>query len=92
MAVPAHDTRDYEFASKFDIPIRWVVLPDDKNLSGSGKAYSGEGTNINSSNSSVGLDLNGLSSKEAASKVIDWAEKSENGKKKVIFQSMGAYN
>ncbi|PQQ12152.1 leucine--tRNA ligase chloroplastic/mitochondrial [Prunus yedoensis var. nudiflora] len=86
MAVPAHDTRDLEFASKFDIPIRWVVMPDDKNLSGSGKAYSGEGTVVNSSNSTVGLDINGLSSKEAASKVIEWADKTANGKKKVNYK------
>lgn len=91
MAVPAHDTRDFEFASKFDIPIRWVVMPDDKNISGSKKAYSGEGTVINSSNSTVGLDINDLSSKEAASKVIDWAEKTAHGKKKVSFQSTEAY-
>ncbi|PQQ07990.1 leucine--tRNA ligase chloroplastic/mitochondrial [Prunus yedoensis var. nudiflora] len=84
MAVPAHDTRDLEFASKFDIPIRWVVMPDDKNLSG--KAYSGEGTVVNSSNSTVGLDINGLSSKEAASKVIEWADKTANGKKKVNYK------
>ncbi|KAH0985925.1 hypothetical protein GBA52_013102 [Prunus armeniaca] len=86
MAVPAHDTRDLEFASKFDIPIRWVVMPDDRNLSGSGKAYSGEGTVVNSSNSTVGLDINGLSSKEAASKVIEWADKTANGKKKVNYK------
>ncbi|TQD70156.1 hypothetical protein C1H46_044309 [Malus baccata] len=86
MAVPAHDTRDFEFASKFDIPIRWVVMPDDKNISGSKKAYSGEGTVINSSNSTLGLDINDLSSKEAASKVIDWAEKTAHGKKKVNFK------
>ncbi|KAM1562387.1 hypothetical protein PS1_005222 [Malus domestica] len=86
MAVPAHDTRDFEFASKFDIPIRWVVMPDDKNISGSKKAYSGEGTVINSSNSTLGLDINDLSSKEAASKVIDWAEKTTHGKKKVNFK------
>lgn len=86
MAVPAHDTRDYDFASKYDIPIRWVVMPHDKNLSGSGKAYSGEGNVINSSNTTLGLDINSLSSKEAASKVIEWAEKTGNGKKKVNYK------
>ncbi|KAL5578763.1 hypothetical protein UlMin_011205 [Ulmus minor] len=86
MAVPAHDTRDYEFASKFDIPIRWVVMPDDKKLGDSGKAFSGEGVNVNSSNSISGLDINGFSSKEAASKVIEWAEKTGTGKKKVNYK------
>ncbi|KAL6207161.1 hypothetical protein ACLB2K_024406 [Fragaria x ananassa] len=86
MAVPAHDTRDFEFASKYDIPIRWVVMPHDKKLSGSGKAYSGEGNVINSSNTKLGLDINSLSSKDAAFKVIEWAERTGNGKKKVNYK------
>lgn len=85
MAVPGHDTRDHEFALKYDILIRCVVAPDDKSLSDSGKAFSGQGTIINSSNSTLGLDINGLCSKEAASKVIEWVEKTGNGKKKVPF-------
>ena len=85
MAVPAHDTRDYEFALKYDIPIRWVVTPEDKSLTDSRSAFPGQGLIINSSNSMLGLDINGLSSKEAASKVIEWADKTGNGKKKVHF-------
>lgn len=83
MAVPAHDSRDYDFALKHGIPVHWVVTPDDKSIIESGKAFSGEGTIINSSNEMVGLDINDLSSKSAASKVIEWAEKSGNGKRKV---------
>ena len=85
MAVPAHDTRDYEFATKYDIPIRWVVKPDDDDFSDSGKAYEGEGSILNSSSSTSGLDINGLHSKVAASKVIEWADTTGNGKKKVFF-------
>lgn len=85
MAVPAHDSRDYEFATKYDIPIVVVVVPEDGSLGDSSKAYSGVGTLTNSSSSTSGLDINGLSSKEAASKVIAWAEKTGNGKKKVAF-------
>lgn len=85
MAVPAHDTRDYEFALKYDIPIRRVVTPEDKSLTDSRSAFPGQGLIINSSNSMLGLDINGLSSKEAASKVIEWADKTGNGKKKVPF-------
>lgn len=84
MAVPAHDTRDYEFASKYDILIRWVVTLDDKKLGDTEKAFSGEGVVINSS-SKFGLDINGLPSKEAASKVIEWAEENGKGKKKVVL-------
>lgn len=83
MAVPAHDSRDYEFALKHDVPVSWVVMPDDKRISESGKAFSGEGTIVNSSNMTVGLDINGLSSKDAALKVIGWAEETGNGKRKV---------
>ncbi|KAK8592249.1 hypothetical protein V6N13_062835 [Hibiscus sabdariffa] len=86
MAVPAHDARDYEFASKFDIPIKWVVTPNNGSCIESGKAYSGEGIIINSSNMNVGLDINGLSSKEAAFEVIEWAEKNGKGKKKVNYK------
>ncbi|MED6218662.1 hypothetical protein PIB30_028625 [Stylosanthes scabra] len=86
MAVPAHDSRDYEFALNYNVPINWVVMPNDKSINESGKAFSGEGVIVNSSNSFVGLDINGLSSKEAALKVIEWAEKSGNGKKKVNYK------
>lgn len=83
MAVPAHDSRDYDFALKHDVLVSWVVMPDDKSVMESGKAFSGEGTVVNSSNTIVGLDINGLSSKDAAVKVIEWAERTGNGKRKV---------
>ncbi|KAJ6292351.1 hypothetical protein OIU78_024510 [Salix suchowensis] len=86
MAVPAHDTRDYEFATKYDIPIRWVVKPDDDDFSDSGKAYEGGGSILNSSSSTSGLDINGLHTKVAASKVIEWADTTGNGKKKVNYK------
>lgn len=86
MAVPAHDTRDFEFAMKYTIPISWVVKPDDSNCGNFKRPFSGEGSMINSSCSESGLDINGLPSKEAASGVIQWLEKSGNGKKKVNYK------
>ncbi|KAK9267515.1 hypothetical protein L1049_009943 [Liquidambar formosana] len=86
MAVPAHDTRDHEFALKYDIPICWVVTPDDESQNNFEKPYSGKGTVINSSSSALGLDINGLSTKEATSKVIEWAQRTGNGKKKVNYK------
>ncbi|XP_022949941.1 leucine--tRNA ligase, chloroplastic/mitochondrial [Cucurbita moschata] len=85
MAVPAHDTRDHEFSTKYNIPIVVVVVPEDGSCD-SNKAFSGEGIITNSSSPTSGLDINGLSSKEAASKVIEWAEKTGNGKKKVNYK------
>ncbi|CAN1326651.1 Leucine--tRNA ligase, chloroplastic/mitochondrial [Linum perenne] len=87
MAVPAHDTRDHEFATKYKIPVRMVVKPDgDYCVDSNNTAYAGEGTAVNSSNSSSGLDLNGLPSRAAAVKVIEWAEKYGSGKRKVNYK------
>ncbi|XP_042520256.1 leucine--tRNA ligase, chloroplastic/mitochondrial isoform X1 [Macadamia integrifolia] len=86
MAVPAHDSRDHEFALKYDIQVRRVVIPDDKSQSNSAKSYSGEGLVVNSSNLASGLNINGLDIMEAASKVIDWAESTGHGKRKVNFK------
>lgn len=88
MAVPAHDTRDYEFAVKYSIPISWVVKPDDGDGGNFERPYSGEGTMINASSSESGLDINGLPSKDAASRVIQWLEKSGNGKQKVTSSDL----
>lgn len=85
MAVPAHDTRDHEFALKYNIPVRGVVTPDNGSFSYAEKPYTGEGSLVNSSNPVTGLDINGLPSKDAASRVIDWLEKSGKGMKKVNF-------
>lgn len=82
MAVPAHDTRDNEFALKYNIPIKWVVT-NESNSSDARQVYPGVGVIENSSSLETGLDINQLSSKEAASKVIQWAERSGNGQKKV---------
>ncbi|XP_031131251.1 leucine--tRNA ligase, chloroplastic/mitochondrial isoform X2 [Ipomoea triloba] len=86
MAVPAHDTRDHEFAQKYNIPISLVIMPVDDTLRNLEKAYIGEGTLINSSSSLTGLDINGLPSKTAASRVIEWLEKSRCGKKQVNYK------
>lgn len=84
MAVPAHDSRDFDFASKYELPIVKVVRPttDSFDLTG---AYADEGIMVNSSNVSSGLDFNGLFNKEAASKIIQWLEQTGQGKKKVQF-------
>ena len=64
MAVPAHDQRDFEFASKFNLPIKPVVKPLEGESEGS-KAYSEYGVAINSEL------INGLSSEDAKSFIIE---------------------
>ncbi|MBA2873876.1 leucine--tRNA ligase [Thermaerobacillus caldiproteolyticus] len=76
MAVPAHDERDYEFAKKFNLPIKEVVAGGDI----SKEAYTGDGEHINSD------FLNGLNKEEAIQKMIEWLEENGKGEKKVSYR------
>ncbi|HLR51840.1 MAG TPA: leucine--tRNA ligase [Candidatus Avamphibacillus sp.] len=76
MAVPAHDERDYEFATKFELPIVQVVEGGDI----SKEAYVGDGKHINSD------FLDGLDKDDAISKMIDWLEENNKGEKKVTYR------
>ena len=76
MAVPAHDQRDYEFATKFGIDIISVI--DGGDISNS--AYVGDGLHINSD------FLDGLNKTDAIDKIIDWLESKNIGKKKINYK------
>lgn len=76
MAVPAHDQRDYEFAKTFNLKIKQVVAGGDLTK----EAYSGEGKLINSD------FLNGLSSKQAIEKTINFLEQKKLGVKKINYK------
>ncbi|TNE32852.1 leucine--tRNA ligase [bacterium] len=83
MAVPAHDERDNEFAKKYDIAITQVVKPINSEHK-EDSAFTEEGISINSSNSTI--SLNGLTTAEAKSKIIDWLEENELGEGKTQFR------
>lgn len=76
MAVPAHDERDYEFAVKFDLPIKEVVAGGDV----TSEAYTGDGLHVNSE------FLDGLNKEEAISTMIKWLEEKEIGTKKITYR------
>jgi len=76
MAVPAHDERDYEFAVKFELPIKEVVAGGDV----SKEAYTGDGEHVNSD------FLNGLDKEEAISNMIQWLQANEKGEKQVTYR------
>ena len=85
MAVPAHDTRDFEFAQKFGIPVICIMEPDsscpsdlkEKVLAGEA-CWTNDGKYIRSSNDEV--NLNGLSKKEGIAKITAWLESKNIGK------------
>ncbi len=79
MAVPAHDSRDWDFAKKFNLPIIEVVS-GGKNVQE--EAY----TDVYSGNMVNSGFLNGMPVKEAIPAMIDWLEKEGLGKRKVNFK------
>jgi len=83
MAVPAHDQRDFEFAMKYNIPIRQVILrSEEKDLRGENlqQAYEGEGILVNSA------QFDGLSSQEARRKITEYLVEKGLGKRTVQYR------
>ncbi len=76
MAVPAHDERDYEFASTFNLPMKEVVKGGDITK----EAYTGDGAHVNSA------FLDGLNKEEAIAKMIEWLEVTSAGNQKVTYR------
>lgn len=84
MAVPGHDTRDHEFAKKFNLPIKQVIKPisDDVVFNIEEEAFTDVETGI-----LINSDfLNGLSVTDAKNKVLEYLEKNNIGKKQVNFK------
>ncbi len=87
MGVPAHDERDFDFAKKFGLDIKNVVVPLN-DLSSEGfsmvdihnEVYSQEGINVRSQ------FLDNLTTKEATEKIITYLEEKQIGKRKVNFK------
>ena len=104
MAVPAHDERDFEFAQKFKLPIKPVIMPksDNKMDKLQNEVEAKFDYLMNYDNSSMFMKepytdvengvavnsefLNGLASKEAIKKAIDYIEENKLGKKQVNYK------
>lgn len=76
MAVPAHDQRDYEFAQKYNLPIRPVIEGGDTEK----EAYSGDGKHINSD------FINGMELEEANKVMIEYLEDNKCGEHKITYR------
>jgi leucyl-tRNA synthetase len=95
MAVPAHDSRDFEFARAFDLDIVPVVQPSEAWLAEHGldpdaptsawsDAFIGEGVAVNSSNEGVSLD--GRPTADAKAAIIEWLESTGAGSGTVNYK------
>jgi leucyl-tRNA synthetase len=94
MAVPAHDTRDFEFATKFNIPIICILKPTEEACAAAGVSlddvlagkacWTGEGTLFQSANDELSLD--GLSVADSKPKMTKWLETKGIGKGTVNFK------
>ncbi len=82
MAVPAHDTRDFEFATKFNLPIVQVVQPPDQKTDWRG--FVDDGTSVNSTGPEV--SITGLLTAEAKKKITSWLEGKGLGKKTINYK------
>ena len=82
MGVPAHDQRDFEFATKYNLPIIPVIKPRDESIDMDNldQAFEADGVMINSG------PFNGLDSKQGITKVIEYMEAKGIGEGKVNFR------
>ncbi|MDX1749849.1 MAG: leucine--tRNA ligase [Methylophaga sp.] len=81
MSVPAHDQRDFEFAQKYDLPIRQVIEPtDDSEIDLQHNAFTEKGRLVNSS------QFTGLTSAEAFDAIADELTKQNKGERQVNYR------
>jgi leucyl-tRNA synthetase (EC 6.1.1.4) len=80
MAVPAHDERDFEFAKKYNLPIKVVVQPKDKEWDFEKSAYEEEGILVNSG------EFSGLESSKAKQEITKYLEEKGLGKKTINYK------
>lgn len=80
MAVPAHDERDFEFAKKFNLPIKIVIQNSENNLNELTEAYTEPGIMVNSG------ECNGLKNEDGKKAMIELAEKGGFGEAKTQFK------
>ncbi len=82
MAVPAHDSRDWEFAKKFDLPIIQVVAKNGEEVDVNAEAFTDVATGV-----LVNSDfINGLEVKDAKEKMISYLEENKIGTAKVNYK------
>ena len=80
MAVPAHDTRDFDFAQRFDLPVKVVVSPPGWSGDDLSEAYTEHGALVNSG------EFDGMESEAAGDAIIEKLEREGAGHRQVTFR------
>ena len=82
MAVPAHDQRDFDFAKKYNLPIKIVITPEANELNPEkiARAYCEDGVLVNSA------DFNGMNNREAIEEIAELLKKKSCGGKVVNYK------
>ncbi len=79
MAVPAHDERDFDFAKKYNLPIKYVIKPNDKELNFE-NAFTEDGILFDS------LEFDGLSSEQAREKIGEKLKSQKLAEEKINYK------
>ncbi len=80
MAVPAHDERDFAFATKFGLPVVEVVRPLEGQSTLPGAAFTDDGESVNSG------ELDGLPTADAKKRIVERLEAEKCGKRAVTYR------
>jgi leucyl-tRNA synthetase len=82
MAVPGHDTRDYEFAQAFSLPVARVIAGEDPELArdDDGLPYPGDGPMVNSGR------FDGRHNRDAYEEIVAWLQEEGRGKPSVNYR------
>jgi len=92
MSVPAHDTRDFEFARKFGLNIRCIMDPDTSDADLKKQVLAGEtcwtddGTYINSANEKLEISINGMNKENGIATMNNWLEKNRLGEATINYK------
>lgn len=97
MAVPAHDERDFAFAKEFSLPVKPVIVPEEKDIpegenyallrkdvTQGARCWTGSGLGVNSEAKS--FSLNGMKVEEAKESVVQWMEREAFGERTVFYK------
>ncbi len=92
MAVPCHDTRDFEFAKKFGLPVRCIMDPAGaseelrKEVLAGDACWTEDGTYIHSSSVERGINIDGMNKEKGIDTIIHWLEQQGLGKQTVNYK------